>query len=211
MLPADPMPVASLAAAPLLEARALAIAGRLSPLDIAWHGGQLVALLGPNGSGKSSLLGALAGILPAEGTVLLGGEVLTDLSWPELAKRRAMLPQRQPQLFHIPVFQVLSLGLDQGVATARQNEAINALCEVLELEALLARDFSRLSGGEQQRVLIARTLLQVWPSLNPIGKVLLLDEPLAGLDLHHQLALRYQSGHRLGRPHSLPATGPGCA
>ncbi|MFM5846121.1 ATP-binding cassette domain-containing protein [Aeromonas veronii] len=189
MSPADPMPVSSRAAAPLLEARALAIAGRLSPLDICWHGGQLVALLGPNGSGKSTLLGALAGILPADGTVLLGGEVLTDLSWPELAKRRAMLPQRQPQLFHIPVFQVLSLGLNEAVAPARQNEAINALCEVLELEALLARDFSRLSGGEQQRVLIARTLLQVWPVLNPTGKVLLLDEPLAGLDLHHQLAL----------------------
>lgn len=181
MSPADPMPVSSRAAAPLLEARALAIAGRLSPLDICWHGGQLVALLGPNGSGKSTLLGALAGILPADGTVLLGGEVLTDLSWPELAKRRAMLPQRQPQLFHIPVFQVLSLGLNEAVAPARQNEAINALCEVLELEALLARDFSRLSGGEQQRVLIARTLLQVWPVLNPTGKVLLLDEPLAGL------------------------------
>ncbi|MCX7126905.1 ATP-binding cassette domain-containing protein, partial [Aeromonas sp.] len=188
MSPADPISVAR-ATAPLLEARSLAIAGRLFPLDIRWHGGQLVALLGPNGSGKSTLLGALAGILPAEGTVLLGGEVLTDLSWPELAKRRAMLPQRQPQLFHIPVFQVLSLGLDQGVAPARQNEAIRALCEALELEALLARDFSRLSGGEQQRVLIARTLLQVWPSLNPTGKVLLLDEPLAGLDLHHQLAL----------------------
>ncbi|HHQ4938199.1 TPA: ATP-binding cassette domain-containing protein [Aeromonas veronii] len=189
MSAADPMPVSSRAAAPLLEARALAIAGRLSPLDICWHGGQLVALLGPNGSGKSTLLGALAGILPADGTVLLGGEVLTDLSWPELAKRRAMLPQRQPQLFHIPVFQVLSLGLNEAVAPARQNEAINALCEALELEALLARDFSRLSGGEQQRVLIARTLLQVWPVLNPTGKVLLLDEPLAGLDLHHQLAL----------------------
>ncbi|MCF5882141.1 ATP-binding cassette domain-containing protein [Aeromonas veronii] len=189
MSPADPIPVSSRAAALLLEARALAIAGRLSPLDIRWHGGQLVALLGPNGSGKSTLLGALAGILPADGTVLLGGEVLADLSWPELAKRRAMLPQRQPQLFHIPVFQVLSLGFDEMVAPARQNEAINALCEALELEALLARDFSRLSGGEQQRVLIARTLLQVWPSLNPTGKVLLLDEPLAGLDLHHQLAL----------------------
>lgn len=189
MSPADPISAAALAAAPLLEAHSLAIARRLSPLDLRWHGGQLVALLGPNGSGKSTLLGALAGILPADGAVLLGGEVLTDLSWPELAKRRAMLPQRQPQLFHIPVFQVLSLGLDQGVVPARQNEAINALCEALELEVLLARDFSRLSGGEQQRVLIARTLLQVWPSLNPTGKVLLLDEPLAGLDLHHQLAL----------------------
>ncbi|MGN5137412.1 ATP-binding cassette domain-containing protein [Aeromonas sp. 164P] len=189
MSPADPISVVSCAAAPQLEVRALAIAGRLSPLDIAWHGGQLVALLGPNGSGKSTLLSALAGILPAEGTVLLGGEVLADLSWPELAKRRAMLPQRQPQLFHIPVFQVLSLGLDETVAPARQNEAITALCQALELDGLLARDFSRLSGGEQQRVLIARTLLQVWPSLNPAGKVLLLDEPLAGLDLHHQLAL----------------------
>ncbi|WP_421178825.1 ATP-binding cassette domain-containing protein [Aeromonas enteropelogenes] len=176
-------------AAPLIEARALAIPARLAPLNLAWTSGQLVALLGPNGSGKSTLLGALAGILPAQGDVLLDGEVLTDLGWQALARRRAMLPQRQPQLFHIPVFQVLSLGLDEGSEPARQREAIQALCEALELDDLLARDFSRLSGGEQQRVLIARTLLQVWPGLNPAGRVLLLDEPLAGLDLHHQLAL----------------------
>lgn len=189
MSPADPISVAALAAAPLLEARALAIAGRLSPLDLRWHGSQLVALLGPNGSGKSTLLGALAGILPADGAVLLGGEVLTDLSWPELAKRRAMLPQRQPQLFHIPVFQVLSLGLDEEGLPETQGRAVAEICAALELDALLARDFSRLSGGEQQRVLIARTLLQLWPGLNTDGRVLLLDEPLAGLDLHHQLAL----------------------
>lgn len=178
-----------LAGSPLLEARGLSIPARLAPLDLAWQGGQLVALLGPNGSGKSTLLGALAGILPAEGTVRIGGEVIADLSWPELARCRAMLPQRQPQLFHIPVFQVLSLGLDEGTEPEVRNRAVASLCEALELEALLARDFSRLSGGEQQRVLIARTLLQLWPSLNPDGRVLLLDEPLAGLDLHHQLAL----------------------
>ncbi|MBP6792592.1 MAG: ATP-binding cassette domain-containing protein, partial [Aeromonas sp.] len=143
----------------LLEARALGIPARLSPLDLAWAGGQLVALLGPNGSGKSTLLGALAGILPADGAVLLGGEVLTDLSWPELARRRAMLPQRQPQLFHIPVFQVLSLGLDEEGLPEAQGRAVAEICAALELDALLARDFSRLSGGEQQRVLIARTLL----------------------------------------------------
>ncbi len=84
------------------------------PLDLAWQGGQLVALLGPNGSGKSTLLGALAGLLPGQGEVRIGGESLADLSWPALAQRRAMLPQRQPQLFHIPVFQVLSLGLDEA-------------------------------------------------------------------------------------------------
>ncbi|USV58972.1 ATP-binding cassette domain-containing protein [Aeromonas encheleia] len=183
------MPMPDLAGSPLLEARGLSIPARLAPLDLDWQGGQLVALLGPNGSGKSTLLGALAGILPAEGTVRLGGEAIADLSWPELARRRAMLPQRQPQLFHIPVFQVLSLGLDEGTEPEVRNRAVASLCEALELEALLARDFSRLSGGEQQRVLIARTLLQLWPSLNPDGRVLLLDEPLAGLDLHHQLAL----------------------
>ena len=53
----------------------------------------------PNGSGKSTLLGALAGILPATGMVRLCGEAVSELSWPELALRRAMLPQRQPQLF----------------------------------------------------------------------------------------------------------------
>ena len=173
----------------LLEARALGIPARPSPLDLAGAGGQLVALPGPSGSGKSTLLGALAGILPADGAVLLGGEVLTDLSWPELARRRAMLPQRQPQLFHIPVFQVLSLGLDEEGLPEAQGRAVAEICAALELDALLARDFSRLSGGEQQRVLIARTLLQLWPGLNTDGRVLLLDEPLAGLDLHHQLAL----------------------
>ncbi len=181
MCPADPAPWR-------LEARALAIPHRLAPLDLAWSGGQLVALLGPNGSGKSSLLGALAGLLPADGAVLLGGEAITTLSWPELATRRAMLPQRQPQLFHIPVFQVLSLGLEEGDPDA-QAQAVADVCDALELAPLLAQDFSRLSGGEQQRVLIARTLLQLWPSLNPTGRVLLLDEPLAGLDLHHQMAL----------------------
>lgn len=174
---------------PMLEARALAIPERLAPLDLAWAGGQLVALLGPNGSGKSSLLGALAGILPADGAVRIEGDEIVALGWSELARRRAMLPQRQPQLFHIPVFQVLSLGLDEQGPREAQNGAVAEICRALELEALLARDFSRLSGGEQQRVLIARTLLQLWPGLNPAGRLLLLDEPLAGLDLHHQLAL----------------------
>ena len=186
MLPADP---SALEPAPLIEAQALAIPERLAPLDLCWQGGQLVALLGPNGSGKSTLLGALAGILPATGRVRLCGEAVSELSWPELARRRAMLPQRQPQLFHIPVFQVLSLGLEEGGLPEAQGRAVAEICAALELDALLARDFSRLSGGEQQRVLIARTLLQLWPGLNTDGRVLLLDEPLAGLDLHHQLAL----------------------
>ncbi|MGL5660163.1 MAG: ATP-binding cassette domain-containing protein [Aeromonas sp.] len=186
MSPIDPIPVDPPV---LLLGREIAIAGRLCPLDVSWHGGQLVALLGPNGSGKSSLLGALAGIEPATGTLLLAGESVGALSWPELAKRRAMLPQRQPQLFDIPVFEVLRLGLAQEASPHQQQAALTSVCETLALTGLLGRTFSQLSGGEQQRVLIARTVLQVWPSLAPLGQMLLLDEPLAGLDLHHQLAL----------------------
>ena len=73
MLPADP---SALEPAPLIEAQALAIPERLAPLDLCWQGGQLVALLGPNGSGKSTLLGALAGILPADGAVLLVADLV---------------------------------------------------------------------------------------------------------------------------------------
>ena len=65
----------------------------------------------------------------------------------------------------------------------------NSNLGVLNVLARLGAGFDIVSGGEQQRVLIARTLLQLWPSLNPTGRVLLLDEPLAGLDLHHQMAL----------------------
>jgi vitamin B12 transport system ATP-binding protein len=174
----------------LLCARQLSLAGRLAPLSLDWQGGQLVTLLGPNGSGKSTLLGALAGLLPAEGSITLSGDTLASLSLPDLARRRAMLPQRQPHLFHTPVFSVLALGLgESGAVSQAAREAMAALCQALELDHLLGRDFSRLSGGDQQRVLIARTLLQVWPGLNPAGRLLLLDEPLAGLDLHHQLAL----------------------
>ncbi|MGK4473438.1 ATP-binding cassette domain-containing protein [Aeromonas molluscorum] len=174
----------------LLCARQLSLTGRLAPLCLDWQGGQLVALLGPNGSGKSTLLGALAGLLPAAGSITLAGEDLASLNLHDLARRRAMLPQRQPHLFHTPVFSVLALGLGASGAVSRAaRETMTALCLALELDSLLARDFSQLSGGEQQRVLIARTLLQVWPGLNPEGRLLLLDEPLAGLDLHHQLAL----------------------
>lgn len=73
---------------PLLAASSLAVANRLAPLDLAWQGGQLVALLGPNGSGKSTLLGALAGLLQGQGEVRIGGESLADLSWPALAQRQ---------------------------------------------------------------------------------------------------------------------------
>lgn len=174
----------------MFNIRALSVRGRLAPLS--WHCPQpgLIALIGPNGSGKSSLLLALANLLPAAGQVHLGRCSLLDLDMRSAARVRAMLPQRQSSLLTISCLDVLQLGASMlDVPDAQVQAVLGELVTRLELGHLLARDFSQLSGGEQQRVLLAKTLLQIWPDLNPHGQLLLLDEPLAGLDWHHQLQL----------------------
>ncbi len=174
----------------MFNIRDLSVRGRLAPLS--WHCSQpgLIALIGPNGSGKSSLLLALANLLPAAGQVQLGQCSLLDLDMRSAARVRAMLPQRQSSLLTISCLDVLQLGASMlDVPSAQVQAVLGELVTRLELGHLLARDFSQLSGGEQQRVLLAKTLLQIWPDLNPHGQLLLLDEPLAGLDWHHQLQL----------------------
>lgn len=166
------------------------MSGRLSPLCLSLEQPALVALLGANGSGKSSLLLAMANLLPASGAVCLDGSDLLAMPMVEAARYRAMLPQRQPFLMPLLCHRVLQLGQSMLVASeAALGKAFITVVARLELEPLLARDFSQLSGGEQQRVLLAKTLLQIWPETNPQARLLLLDEPLAGLDWHHQLAL----------------------
>ncbi|MDO2947789.1 ATP-binding cassette domain-containing protein [Aeromonas simiae] len=162
----------------------VALHGRLAPLSLRFECAQAVALIGPNGSGKSTLLSLLAGLLaPDEGAITLMGEPLSSLDWPALARRRAMLTQKIPTGLGMAVSELLTLGVPERAL----REGVAAVVEALALSALLSRDSTHLSGGELQRVLIGRTLLQVWPDGE--GKVLLLDEPLAGLDLHHQQAL----------------------
>ena len=149
-----------------------------------------IALLGPNGSGKSSLLLALAGLISCKGNVLLQDESI--LAWPidVAALKRALLPQRTPQLLPIACHEVIGLGASAlNLSRAAKAAAIQEICQRLELGDFLRRDFSCLSGGEQQRVLLAKTLLQIWPEINPHAKLLMLDEPLAGLDFYHQLQL----------------------
>ena len=174
----------------MLELTAVSCPGRLQNITVSLPAGRLVALIGANGSGKSSLLLALACLLPSQGQITLAGVSLLEQEMSTLAQWRAMLPQRQATLLPLSCLEVLRLGVSMLAAPPAAAElALQTLIERLELGALLARDFSQLSGGEQQRVLIAKTLLQVWPSCNPHGRLLLLDEPLAGLDWHHQVGL----------------------
>jgi iron complex transport system ATP-binding protein len=151
--------------------------------------GEFLAVIGPNGAGKSTLLGALAGDrLLAKGDVLLDGKPMRRWSKRDLAKRRAVLPQHSNVAFDFTGLQVAMLGLlahrDRLSEPQMRGLAEQALGET-EALAFADRPYTVLSGGERQRVQLARVLVQcdAEPSHMPF---LLLDEPIAGLDLSHQ-------------------------
>lgn len=143
--------------------------------------GTITAILGPNGAGKSSLLLGLAGLLaPAAGRVELDRRDLAALAPRERAQAIGYLPQAPEIAWNVSVESLVALGRlpwrDRGA------DEIVAAIEALSLEDLRHRPASRLSGGERARVLLARVLAG-----NP--RWILADEPLAALDLAHQLAL----------------------
>jgi iron complex transport system ATP-binding protein len=161
----------------------------LQGINLHAHPGRVLALIGPNGAGKSSLLGALAGwIAPSLGDVSLDG---TSLSvWPamSLARRRAMLSQNVQLGFAFRVEEVVMLGRSPGARRATHAQDATIVEQALRLAQvahLRGRNYLELSGGEQQRVQLARVLAQVWEQ-HEGPAWLLLDEPEAGLDIAHQ-------------------------
>lgn len=161
----------------------------LRGVDLELHPGQLHVVLGPNGAGKSSLLRTLAAeLVPEAGQVELDGLALGQ--WPslELARRRAVLPQRHALSFGFTASQVVELGRLPCVRRAPAAEAaiIRACLERAGIAALAARRYPTLSGGEQARVQLARVLAQLAEPSGPAPRFLLLDEPTASLDLAHQ-------------------------
>lgn len=149
--------------------------------------GRITALLGPNGAGKSTLLKAILGLVPSEGRVALGTRSLRDLSAAERAKTVAYVPQRSQLTAPLSVERVVELGrfAHRGVlqgATAADREAVARALRDAGVETLRQRAFPELSGGEQQRVLLARALATEAP-------VLLLDEPTSALDVRQRLLM----------------------
>jgi len=180
------------ATAPLLEARGLHLAaGRrvlADGLDLVLERGQVWAVLGPNGSGKTTLLHTLAGLqAPAAGSVHLGGRPLADWPAPEAACLRGLLPQALHDAFGAPVLDLVLLGRHPHLGRwaweddGDRSTARAALARV-DLEGFEERDVLTLSGGERQRVGIAALLAQ-----DPL--LMLLDEPVSHLDLHHQVTV----------------------
>ncbi|MBT9288158.1 ABC transporter ATP-binding protein [Prosthecodimorpha staleyi] len=175
----------------LLEARALSVAldGRpvLDRVDLTLKAGEFVGLIGPNGAGKSTLLRALAGLLPTGGTVAVAGTLLDRLSAPARAQRIAYVAQAREVAWSLAVEAVVGLGrLPHRPAFAPETRddraAIEAALTTMTLQSLRGHRVDRLSGGELARVLIARALAQD-------ARLLLADEPAAGLDPAHQIAL----------------------
>lgn len=152
--------------------------------------GELTALIGANGAGKSTLLKVLCGSIEAtEGKVTIDDSALGEHSSHTLARKRSVLSQSSTLDFPFTVRQVVMLGRNPHII-GRENiedEKIiyAALCSV-EAEHLMDRKFVTLSGGEQQRVHLARVLSQIWKKTENGSRYLFLDEPTNGLDVAHQ-------------------------
>lgn len=149
---------------------------------------EFVGIIGPNGSGKSTLLKCIYRILkPDEGAVYLDGQELSSMSVRSSAKKMAVVAQHNYYNFDFSVREVVLMGrAPHKKALERDNAEDYAIVEqalkTVEMDSFAERTFSTLSGGEQQRVILARALAQQTPAL-------ILDEPTNHLDITHQLML----------------------
>ncbi|MBF1236548.1 MAG: heme ABC transporter ATP-binding protein [Lautropia mirabilis] len=182
----------------------------LTDIDLSLPAGQVIGVLGANGAGKSTLLAALAGELsPSTGRITLNGRPLS--AWPaaELARCRAVLPQSPSLQFDLPVATVIGMGAypharhtrtgaprtdsrdTARAAIAEDQRILQRVLALADVQDLYERRYRLLSGGEQQRVHLARVLYQLLLARQGHDeyRVLMLDEPTASLDPRHQLHL----------------------
>jgi len=158
----------------------------LHDISLALSSGHLVALVGPNGAGKTTLLRALAGLVPSDGSVHVGGEALSALPLRERARRFAYLPQGHIVHWPLPARDIVALGryphgaTDPARLTAKDSEGVLRAMQAADVVDLGERRVTELSGGERSRVALARVFAVEAP-------VILADEPTSSLDPRHQL------------------------
>ncbi len=160
----------------------------LRGVDLRAERGELVGVIGPNGSGKSTLLKCIYRVLkPTGGAVWLDGRTLSDYSYKESARQVAVVAQHNYYNFDFSVRDVVMMGrsphkraLDRD--NARDHQMVARALETVGMADFAQRSFATLSGGEQQRVVLARALAQDTPCL-------ILDEPTNHLDIKYQLQL----------------------
>ncbi len=148
--------------------------------------GEMLSIVGPNGSGKSTLLKCINRILKTkQKTVTIDNTDLNQLNIKELSKLMGYVPQSSSSTFPFTVFDVVMMGRKPYIhwsVSDRDSEIVVNMLDFLGIGHLAMRHFNELSGGEQQKVIIARALAQQ-------PKLMLLDEPTSSLDIKHQLEI----------------------
>ncbi len=168
-----------------LQAVNLCYSPVLRDISLTLEPGELVALIGPNGAGKSTLLRVLTGYLtPDNGHCLLNDKPLGEWSPQALSRQRAVMRQQSLLGFDWPVEDVITMGRAPW-EQANSGKVVKQVMELTGCSPLSGRKYNALSGGEQQRVQLARALAQLWVNEAPQGW-LFLDEPTSALDLYHQ-------------------------
>lgn len=160
----------------------------LQNVSLRIQAGEVLALIGPNGAGKSTLIRTISGVLKARlGAVMVYGREISNLSPMQRARYMAVVPQARQLPGAFSVYQTVALGRTPylgwlGKTGKSDDMAVQRALEQTQLSHLAERMVGSLSGGEQQRVLLARALAQETP-------ILLMDEPTTHLDLEHQTVL----------------------
>lgn len=166
--------------------------------------GTTTILIGPNGAGKSTLLKLMTGeAKPSGGEIRLDGEALAAIPAWRLACQRAVMAQHARLVFPFSVYEVASLGVDgigRAMTRLRRDALVGESLAAAGVLELAGRAYQTLSGGEQQRVQFARVLCQIEAGRSVASRqALFLDEPIASLDLCHQLALLDMARAMAGR------------
>ncbi len=166
----------------------------LEDITLAFEPGAFNVVLGPNGAGKSTLLRVATGLLaPSAGAVSYGGLAVAALPSERLAHLRAVLSQHVELAFPLPVRDVVLMGRYphyERVPAPRDLSIVDRALALVGMEEKRAQPYPTLSGGEQQKVQLARVLAQIWnydDASEP--KLLFLDEPTTSLDIHYQIHL----------------------
>ncbi|MBO6825284.1 MAG: heme ABC transporter ATP-binding protein [Sneathiella sp.] len=160
----------------------------LNGISLDVEASEIVSILGPNGAGKSTLLKCLAGFQPtSQGSISINGADVKKLSGAELAGLRAVLTQQVSIGFPISAREVVALGrAAKRNAIGDSDKIIDHAMALTGTTEFADRSLSTLSGGEQQRLHLARVIAQIW---DQESAVLFLDEPTSALDLKHQFQL----------------------